>query len=234
MNFRIWIASAVAALGLGLTPLPAAAQHVHEGDIEIEIEDGQLHSHGAAETQAMTGYGIFEADFGDLGGGPFSTDDPGFDSASGTFAALDIVNYMAIGNLWQCSGSSWMAAAGAESITLEGNLGEETSWTGSGVTGNLSGLVGQAGVDGKIHEHLDWSISSTLGLPADGAYYVTLQLVSDAYTSSDPFIMVFNNGLAEADFENSVMALAVPEPETYAMMLAGLGLIGTVARRRRA
>ncbi|MDD5364147.1 MAG: PEPxxWA-CTERM sorting domain-containing protein, partial [Gallionellaceae bacterium] len=25
----------------------------------------------------------------------------------------------------------------------------------------------------------------------------------------------------------------VPEPETYAMMLAGLGLMGTVARRRK-
>jgi len=27
---------------------------------------------------------------------------------------------------------------------------------------------------------------------------------------------------------------AVPEPETYAMLLAGLGLMGTIARRRKA
>ena len=31
----------------------------------------------------------------------------------------------------------------------------------------------------------------------------------------------------------SAMVTAVPEPETYAMMLAGLGLIGTIARRRK-
>lgn len=32
----------------------------------------------------------------------------------------------------------------------------------------------------------------------------------------------------------TVNVLAVPEPETYAMFLAGLGLLGAVARRRRA
>jgi hypothetical protein len=41
---------------------------------------------------------------------------------------------------------------------------------------------------------------------------------------------------ATADLFGSVTAVstvtAVPEPETYAMLLAGLGLIGTVARRR--
>jgi hypothetical protein len=30
----------------------------------------------------------------------------------------------------------------------------------------------------------------------------------------------------------AIFAMAVPEPETYAMLLAGLGLMGLVARRR--
>ena len=33
---------------------------------------------------------------------------------------------------------------------------------------------------------------------------------------------------------NSATVTAVPEPETYAMFLAGLGLVGAIARRRRA
>ncbi len=33
---------------------------------------------------------------------------------------------------------------------------------------------------------------------------------------------------------NGVAVAAVPEPETYAMLLAGLGLVGAIARRRKA
>jgi PEP-CTERM motif len=40
--------------------------------------------------------------------------------------------------------------------------------------------------------------------------------------------------LASGRSESLVTVSAVPEPETYAMMLAGLGLMGAVARRRKA
>ena len=39
---------------------------------------------------------------------------------------------------------------------------------------------------------------------------------------------------APADSQSQLIVLtAVPEPETYAMLLAGLGLIGSVVRRKR-
>lgn len=38
--------------------------------------------------------------------------------------------------------------------------------------------------------------------------------------------------LSSADYQDLVMANAVPEPQTYLMLLGGLGLLGFVARRR--
>ena len=34
-------------------------------------------------------------------------------------------------------------------------------------------------------------------------------------------------------FEVKLMSAPIPEPETYALMLAGLGLVGFMARRRK-
>ncbi|MEO8836656.1 MAG: PEP-CTERM sorting domain-containing protein [Caldimonas sp.] len=59
------------------------------------------------------------------------------------------------------------------------------------------------------------------------------------YTDGGLYQMVlgFNDGLkVDADYDDMVVGLnvsAVPEPETYALMLAGIGAIGFIARRRK-
>lgn len=224
------------SLMLGAQLAYAADEHLHTGDIEIEVEAGKLHTHGAAENQAGTGYAIFESDFRDLAGGPYKTDDPGYDSVDGTFAVGAVINYNAIGNLWFWDGMTWSSTvANNEKIRLDGNLGEETIWTSTGTSGDLTGLVGQAGSDGKIHEHLDMRVIAPTGfLPTTGAYYITMYLSGTGLENSDPYLIVFNNGLAEEDFEASVAALAaIPEPESYVLMLAGLAFIGMRRRQKR-
>jgi hypothetical protein len=52
----------------------------------------------------------------------------------------------------------------------------------------------------------------------------------DAGTNLDTFTLAYN---ASSDAILYSTAPAIPEPETYALMLAGLGVIGFVARRRR-
>jgi hypothetical protein len=43
----------------------------------------------------------------------------------------------------------------------------------------------------------------------------------------------YSNGTFSGNHQDQLYLMPVPEPETYAMMLAGLGLIGFVANRRR-
>jgi hypothetical protein len=43
--------------------------------------------------------------------------------------------------------------------------------------------------------------------------------------------LIMNDGVSDATFQATIAA--VPEPETYAMFLAGIGFLGFIARRRR-
>jgi uncharacterized membrane protein YdcZ (DUF606 family) len=92
----------------------------------------------------------------------------------------------------------------------------------------VSMSVGQSAYSGKTH--FDGYVGNTLTYSLDvdtNARHTTP--VAFGWTGLS--MVVFQNS-SGAVIDNLTIA-AVPEPETYAMMLAGLGLLGVAARRRK-
>lgn len=77
-------------------------------------------------------------------------------------------------------------------------------------------------------------IQSEYTFTASGNYYLEFGVVNwgdEVYDSALAFDFA---GLNALNFPNAPLITTVPEPETYAMMLAGLAMLAGVARRRRA
>lgn len=216
-------------------------------DLHVSVISGAI-SVGGDElvVDALTGYQIFEGDFGDLEGGPYKTDDPGFLADSGNFLPGTILGYRAQGTLQYWNGSSWGAVAGQERVYLTDAFEEDSIFALSGVSGKTIGLIDQVGSDGVLHAHVDYSIENSLGVgnPSIGAYLIQLSVVAldenfnqaSTYGESQPFYVVFNRGLSSQAFESAIDARveAVPIPAAGPLLGSVLALGFGVARRRRA
>lgn len=161
---------------------------------------------------------LFEADFGDLGGGLFATDDPGFDidSTKGPLTAGNWLRFEPVGTLKYWNGSAWTnSIPNGERIEIKDALDNIVSYSQNGVSGGL-GVVGAIDREGDIHEHLDMSIRTATGALGGsvGAYLIELT-VSESAPKSDmptataiaPIKIVFNRGLEHALFDQAVAVL---------------------------
>lgn len=219
------------AMSLNLPTAFAADEHQHAGDIQPRLENGQIKLNAT----------LFEADFGDLGGGLYSTDDPGFDADTdhGAFGGGNWLWFQGLSSLKFWNGSSWTnVLANGEYIEIEDAVGNTATFTGTGVD-NPTGVVGQFDSAGDIHEHLDFTIynSSNVKGGSVGAYWITLSLFESAANSTTPlassetFSIIFNRGLSHEAYESAVSA--VPVPAAFWMFgSAFLGWLSVVRGRK--
>jgi len=113
------------------------------------------------------------------------------------------------------------------------SLGSLHLYESSAVGTSISGLVGPGALD------FSFSTLSPAGSFGNGSNRIAyIAGVTTAHYGRFDYILGFNDSYTgDADFDDFVVgvnfATPVPEPETYAMLLAGLAMLGFGARRRK-
>jgi len=112
-----------------------------------------------------------------------------------------------------------------------------TLGTGTGVIGSVVGIDAVGDLLGQYRFGVG-------AVPVWGSFSALTAVPSDPDTGDFSFSKTFGGLTAGTKYwvnvkgtgssaAYSVTLAPVPEPETYAMLLAGLGLMGTIARRRK-
>ena len=134
--------------------------------------------------------------------------------------------------------------AGTITATFLGKEALDTdtfAFTLGGITLFNTGAVGATSSTAVPAGALGFSFLDMTTGNLSASYGVLGSVVGGAFvpytTAAYQLVLGFNDGLnVDGDYDDMVVGLsvtAVPEPETYALLLAGLGAVGFIARRRQ-
>jgi hypothetical protein len=180
---------------------------------------------GASAAQAVTVFSDnFDADIQGLNTTSFVQ---GWSVANGTVDTIGTGFFELLpgqGNYIDLDGSSSQAGVFSNSVTLTGGVTYTMSYA---ISGNMRG----AGND-----TVDVAFGTASNTHVIGQYDAlnTMSLSFTPTTSGSYGFSFYNHGGDnQGAILDQVTITAVPEPETYAMLLAGLAAVGFAARRRR-
>lgn len=142
-------------------------------------------------------------------------------ASSASFAVTDWSSFVPPATTAQ--GDFFGTESGVYSFSLTADSATSTGLVVSG--GTLAGVY----IDGNaftFNGAQSWNYSGNL---TAGSHDVMVVVAND-FTGSYRGTLYFNPNTLDV---GSLTAAPVPEPESYAMMLAGLGALGFMARRRR-
>ncbi len=183
-----------------------------------------------------------------LGGGNFIAEShPGFDVQSGITSGSSI-SFNVLGPLWfeTDGGTPMPSPTGVDMLIEPQDILVPGSTTVTGTSGFQAGfLIGDYDGSelGTIEHQLYYSIAAQPSVPV-GAFAITMQLTGfdsqgQAFTPSDPFVAVFNNGISMGNLPavaGDLYAAAIGVPEPSSIVLASLSACGLFAcwyRRRK-
>ena len=125
---------------------------------------------------------------------------------------LDLGTGLAVGNALTSPDNLAIDAAGNIYIIEDQPGGSADIW-----------FANDANRDGVAESVARWATLSTQGAEPTGLYFDV----------TNPNVAFVNVQHPSSGVDRMIQITAVPEPETYAMLLAGLGIVGSIARRRR-
>jgi hypothetical protein len=203
-----------------------------------------------AQSDALAAYNTLKGDpvtsnltGHDLGTAGYTTLNPGvykFDSTAGLTGplTLDFANNPGGDFVFQI-GTALTTASGSSVNVIGGNSLSGVYWlmgvtggsgTGSATLGSSTVFAGNILALDSISLDSTASILCGRAIALHGAVTMINNTISNNCTANG--LGSGRSDFASTGFSGGTLA-AVPEPETYAMLLAGLGLLGFMARRRK-
>lgn len=185
MNARLLTSACLAAA------CRLAAAQPHGGDVLLTL-DSVIRTNDDLGPQR-----VFASDMGEVL--PDFTDEPGFDSAPGTFPVPLSIGFDVLDALRIWNGADFDQASPARMEVAFSTLSRVTPETPSAV----EGFSLPVGSNGEWHRHLEFTLLPPAG---SGVYLLHLSLWSDHPTigASDPFWIVFNNGADEPTHDAAI------------------------------
>lgn len=208
-------------------------------------------------TDGATGKMIFLTDFRDFSGGPNKTPNPGFQAVQNALNPGELIRYRALGILqyWDTTSRTWNPAPANVRIKLAGgvdpglvitdynqcggqlfcfagtgNQSAVTLYRGTGVSGSAEMVVDAGNNQGSMHTHLNWFLENNAGVIGGpiGAYMLEMQILSNQRSQpSESFYVMFNGGLALADFSEALLdrvsSFPVAPPSSTLPVIASAG-----------